>query len=493
MKPSTSIAPALVLAIALGACANASPSIAHSYDAIADLSTGRLQLNGNWQPKVIENRCALMQRALAPALVAGAEQLPWRVRIEGQAELTIADHARYEAPAERICLAFFGGPDRDGDGYPEDYAGADPKAGHRLRADGQLVVEWDADITVDTSGQSVDSNFIQLGNTARVGWSDGGRLSNWVEMPVMTGRLHIQLRGDSDDGWPQGKIPAAQSSSPHGSPTRYAIWSEEGLLRADFSSLSRFFRSNPSDYDNVAILHGIYGWGVLNGPIWASGFAVGFQSVGSYVGTTRGGRFENNEYNLVLGNPYRSGMMEPDRNCSRGDEHCLGKLNSGGSHNFSDLLVEGAGRSNVVVFSGIRWMFTNVWIESNRTPAGHSVILGAGTSAKSKMPCGLDTDWNEPCQRPAGARMPGSVRFVGGTIDGDEGSAKWDALLLGPGFDERWSTWISSTLGASRIGGLGLMRKRSFHFHPAAKGRLDLGAAELERNTSIPTYPAVTR
>jgi len=471
----------------------ASTLSARPFDSVADLTTGRLEIEGQLQPTVIQNRCVLMQRALAPALVMGRERLPWRVRIEGRATIPIADHHAYRAPAERICVAFFGGPDADHDGYPEDSAGSDPANGHRLRADEQLVVDWDADVVIDTRGQAVDANFIQLGNTLRVGWPDHGVLGNWVDAPVMTGRLHVEIRGDSDQGWPPGKIPAPQSYAPDGSRTRYAVWSEEGLLRADLSRLSRSFRGTRSDQDDVAILHGVYGWGNLEGPTSATGFAVGMYGVGNWAGTTQGGRLENNQYNLVLGHPYRSGMMEPAPACRRAPPNCAGKVNAGGSHHFSDMLIEGATRSNLVVFGGRRWLFTNAWIESRRSGAGgHSVILGAGTSARRRLPCGLDSDWNEPCVRPAGARIGGSVRFVGGTIDGDEGHPKWEALLLGPGYGPRWSTWVAATLRESVIGGFGPSRHRAFHFHPDARGMIDLREVDLEGDDSLPSYPGLT-
>lgn len=89
--------------------------------------------------------------------------------------------------------------------------------------------------------------------------------------------------------------------------------------------------------------------------------------------------------------------------------------------------------------------------------------------------------------------MAGSLRFVGGTIDGDEGDPRWDALALGPGYSKRWSAWIASTLRESRAGGIGPGRKRTFAYHPSARGRIDLGDVDLEGDDSIPPYRGLER
>jgi hypothetical protein len=464
--------------------------------AIADLTTGRLQIEGKWLNERFSNPCELMQRAVAPALRTERRRLPWRVRIEGEAQISLVDHAVYAKPDELICLALFGGPDTNRDGYPDDYAGVEPKKGHRLAAQGRFEIVWDADIDIDTTGQVSSAQFVQIGNTSRVGWRpEGNRLSNWVDVMVMSGRLTVRIRGDSDAGWPEGKIPAPESSAPHGSDTRYAVWSEEGVTRADYTRLTRFFFGNPRDVDDVGILHALDGWGIQNGSIYVSGFAVGLHAVGNYVGTTRGGRLESNLYNLVLGHPYRAGAEDAATPCRRGGKFCGSTTSDGGSHAFDSLLIEGARRSNLLVFGGRRWMFRNVWFESQRSGSGgHSVILGAGTSGKDRLPCGLDSDWGQPCRPPAGRRvLPQTIRFVGGILSGDEGHRKWEGLVLGPGFGKRSIAWLGSTLRESQVTKLGLPLAQSFEFHPDSTGKIDLRQVDTEGDDSIPSYPGVKR
>jgi|GEM_PF-4741004 len=478
--------------LGLDPAAGAAPPPA-GYDAWVDLTAGTLRLRGQEKPVRSENRCRLMQRALAPALILGQQRLPWRVRIEGRALIRMADHKRYRKPEERICIAFFGGPDADGDGYPEDFAGEPTPRGtlHALQLAGRLHVSWDADLRIDTTGQKVESNFIQLGDTARVGWLEAGRggLSNLVSMPVMSGRLSVTLVGKADPGWPAGRIPDVRSTAPYGSPTSYVVWSEEGLLRADFSGLVRFFSGNGRDRDDIGILHRIYGWIQQNGPIYVTRFAVGLYSVGNWVGATRGGMLERNSYNVVFGDPYDGAAMKPVAQCLKGGAFCAPVVNENAAHALRDLTVEGSWYSNLLVFSGRRLLFDNVWFEYDKASKGHSVVLGAGLSERTKLPCGLDGDApGEKCLA-VPAAPPVGARFVGGLIGGDKGSLQRDALVLGPGAGPGSTVFIQGALRGSRVRTPLGSRRWLFVAHPKARAFMDLQAADPESAGKLPDYP----
>ena len=262
-------------------------------------------------------------------------------------------------------------------------------------------------------------------------------------------------------------------------------------MRSNLQEFDVRVTSNKNDNDNIGYLISSPGWLVDRGRIVAEKNGVGLYVLGNTVGDlANGGYAENNDVNIMIGDPYTGGSVMVSDRAAKGPlfRDVRGSVPTG--FKLHDYTAEGTSYANLILTSGKNITFDNVWIEVGKSATGHSIIYGGGYDSVYHLPCLFDSDRRGRCVAPSGGKITFlNLRHIGGYISSDRRSNEWDGLTFSQNFDGYLE--LATLVEASDIDPSAGTDRRVFNFHPGATGVVDLSRTRTPANILPPLYPYV--
>jgi len=314
----------------------------------------------------------------------------------------------------------------------------------------------------------------------------------------------------SSVGWAAGHIPVIDSTDVlHGSVTSsIAVW-EDSVYYSDLSEWAPSLQGNGVDHtvfrDNDNIGYMLTGVGFINshrGRMNITRFGVGVYSTGNHIGGGwSSGQIEDNNVNVVIGEPYTGSVLSVSADCAKGGTSCdaRGAFEGARRQSWTDITMHnGNDFGGVVIFNGTGQDFIRFRSEGGgATSDGHSFIVGAGTSDfdGNFRPCVFDTDHGGAvCNYPSGDTQFRDIK-VTGAIAAQKDSEEFDDIIVGKTFGDTSgdSLQLWAFLAGSDVDPGEGDDYRMFNHHSDATGIVDITHAWVDGGTVPPPEYAYVR
>lgn len=287
--------------------------------------------------------------------------------------------------------------------------------------------------------------LFQLGSFYNYGWRSDHKQPAMGVVNVggkIHGDLFLLLEPDSEDDWPQGKLPSLPFSENTLSRTTTVAWFHTGFHRLDQTQLNLTIKGwGGKDLDDIGILHQ-HSWGVRRSNIRVENLGVGALFYGNSVGAISESYLHRNGYGLVLGDFKIGGGVQPGKSCFyqldstvlKGAQ-CKLKKRSVSGLSIRDSVVEGNTFGNLIINDGKRIDINSVHFEMPMIEhqQGHGVLIGGGQCLRSEVitTCADDSDCNKgACVYPRNSLIR-AIRFSGGLLGGNRSSKIWSGVAIG--------------------------------------------------------------